>query len=68
MSRLSPAQGAVARLLGPLDGARIAGGCECCEAYQTVEPVAAGVWVNTIHHDEGCPVLVAYENKEGNHD
>ncbi len=51
---LSPAQDAMARLLGPLDGARMPGGCECCDAYQTVEPAAPGVWVNRVMHDDGC--------------
>lgn len=60
---LSPAQSAVAHLLGPLTGARIAGGCEECNAYQSVEAVMPGVWVNTIHHDDDCPVLLAYEAK-----
>lgn len=61
--RLSPAQDLVARLLGPLDGARIGGGCEVCDAYQTVEPASPGVWLNRVHHDEWCPVLDAYESR-----
>ena len=32
-------------ILGPLDGARILGGCDYCDAYQEVEPVRAGVWI-----------------------
>lgn len=62
-SRLSPAQTAVAQLLGPLDGARIPGGCEQCDAYQTVEPAGPGIWINTVHHDSWCPALVAYERE-----
>jgi hypothetical protein len=58
---LSPAQADVARLLGPLEGRRIPGGCDQCDAYQTVEPIEAGVWKTTVHHDDGCPVLAAYE-------
>ena len=59
--RLSPAQSAMAQLLGPLDGARIAGGCDVCDAYQTVEPASPGVWLIHVHHDNDCPVLAAYE-------
>lgn len=56
--RLSPAQDAVARVLGPLDGARLPGGCDDCDAFQTVDPGSvAGVWINRVHHDEWCPVL-----------
>lgn len=52
-----PHQDAIRDVLGPVDGAQIPGGCEFCEAYQTAEPAAAGVWVLTVHHDDGCPVL-----------
>lgn len=50
---------AVARVLGPLDGAQIAGGCEDCDAFQTVEPISSGVWSIVVHHDDGCPTLLA---------
>lgn len=46
-------------LLGPLDGARVPGGCDHCDAYQTVAPVEAGVWMLNVHHDEWCPWLAA---------
>lgn len=61
--QLSPAQSDTARLLGPLEGARITGGCDHCDAYQTVSPVAAGVWSIAIHHDDWCPVLAASERR-----
>jgi hypothetical protein len=54
---LSPQQTAVARALGPLDGARLPGGCDRCDAYQTVTPATAGVWAITVHHDDWCPVV-----------
>jgi hypothetical protein len=54
--RLSPVQTEVARVLGPLDGAQVPGGCECCDAYQTVHPQAHGVWVVAVHHDTWCPL------------
>lgn len=42
-------------LFGPLDGARIPGGCDHCNAYQTVTPVEAGMWNLRVHHDAWCP-------------
>ena len=59
--RLTPAQDAVARLLGPLDGGAIPGGCDTCEASQTVEPLAPGVWRLNISHEPTCPTLAAME-------
>lgn len=44
-------------MFGPLEGARVDGGCEHCDAYQTVEAVKAGVWRLTVHHDPGCKRL-----------
>lgn len=46
-------------ILGPLDGARIAGGCDYCEAYQTVQPIEAGAWSVSVMHDDDCPWLAA---------
>jgi hypothetical protein len=43
--------------LGALDGARLPGGCEECNAYQTVRPVEAGIWSITVHHDEDRRIL-----------
>lgn len=43
-------------MLGPLDGARIPGGCDHCDAYQKVEPTMRGVWQITVRHDDWCPV------------
>lgn len=59
--RLSRAQDELARVLGPLDGARVHGGCDTCDAWQTVAPTAPGVWTLTVHHDNDCPHLK--ENK-----
>jgi hypothetical protein len=56
-STLSPAQERILRTLGPLDGAEIPGGCDHCDAYQTVKPSGAGVWAITVHHDDWCPVV-----------
>ncbi len=46
-------------MLGPLDGARVPGGCDACDAYQTVKPITAGVWNIGVHHDHDCPWLAA---------
>lgn len=61
--RLSSAQAQVLRELGPLEGQRIAGGCEQCDAFQTVEAVEAGVWTLTVHHDPDCPFLAKREGR-----
>jgi hypothetical protein len=37
------------------DLGRIPGGCEDCDAYQTVEPTEPGVYKLTVHHDASCP-------------
>jgi hypothetical protein len=42
-------------LLAPLDGARIYGGCDDCDAYQTVTAESAGVWQIHVWHDDECP-------------
>jgi hypothetical protein len=56
---MSDPQDWVRRLLGPLDGARIPGGCDRCDAYQPVEATLAGVWKITVHHDDWCPWVAA---------
>jgi hypothetical protein len=42
-------------LLAALDGAHIPGGCDDCDAYQTLETEGSGVSVLTVHHDASCP-------------
>lgn len=59
--QLSPIQDDLARTFGPLDGARIPGGCEHCDAYQTVHPAHAGTWLIGVHHDDWCPQLARIE-------
>jgi hypothetical protein len=54
----------MANLLGPLDGAEIAGGCDDCDAYQTVRADSAGVWVFTVHHDDDCPTWLRMQGKD----
>lgn len=54
-----------ANVLGPRDGEKIPGGCPSCDAYQTFEPITAGVWSLLVHHDEGCPVLAEHDRRMG---
>lgn len=53
--RRPPPSTAFTDLFGPLDGAQIPGGCEHCDAYQTVTPIESGAWKMTVHHDDWCP-------------
>lgn len=53
----------VVNILGPLEGAEIPGGCDDCDAYQTVEAVQSGVWVLTVHHDDSCPTWMAIQRR-----
>ena len=57
--RRIPVQEALVDAFAPLEGAELPGGCDECGAHQTVEPIEAGAWRITVHHDEGCPVLEA---------
>jgi hypothetical protein len=50
-------QDPIREVLGPLDGGRIPGGCEECDAYQVPECLANRVWVIRVHHDDGCPLV-----------
>lgn len=50
-------------ILGPLDGAQIPGGCDTCPAYQTIDPLKAGIWQLTIHHDPNCPTLTRHTQR-----
>ena len=38
---------------------QIPGGCEQCDAFQTVSEVSPGVLSLTVHHDDWCPALRA---------
>lgn len=44
-------------LLEMLAGARTPGGCDHCDAYQTVDASQAPIFRVTVHHDEWCPVI-----------
>lgn len=46
-------------ILGSAAGARIAGGCDECDAYQVMadRPDDHGIWRLSIYHDDTCPAL-----------
>lgn len=56
-------RGELVNTLGALDGERIPGGCDSCDAFQTVEAERAGVWHLTVHHDPECPLLKAKQGR-----
>jgi len=45
-----------------LAGQRIAGGCDRCNAYQTMTK-EHGIHVIHVHHDDWCPFLARYEGR-----
>lgn len=54
----------VSDLIASMDGARLPGGCDCCNAYQTIRAHAFGsqnIHMITVHHDDWCPVLAAHQ-------
>jgi hypothetical protein len=53
----------LANVLGAADGAEIPGGCEHCDACQTVRAVSPGLWEVDVFHDNWCPVLAELEGK-----
>ena len=51
----------VKELITPLIGARVAGGCDACDAYQVVEQVEEGIYAFGIFHDDNCRTLALHE-------
>jgi hypothetical protein len=51
--------------LAQLVGQKIAGGCDDCDAYQTVEqdPQCSYLWTLHVHHDDTCPFYVSLLNR-----
>jgi hypothetical protein len=45
----------VHRVIADHEDKRTEGGCDQCNAYQTVEFAATGVWLLHVHHDDWCP-------------
>jgi hypothetical protein len=52
-------------LFASLDGARILGGCDHCDAYQEPWIDALGICHINIRHDDRCPFLQSVEAKRG---
>lgn len=52
--------------LAALDGARIPGGCDTCDAYQTIDATHAPLFTINVHHDEACQTWQAIQVTEGN--
>jgi hypothetical protein len=50
----------VESVFAALSGREILGGCDACDAYQTMSG-GDGVFMLTVHHDEGCPFLAQRE-------
>ena len=48
--------------LEALAGRRLPGGCDDCDAYQTLKRLPSDAWgsvyVLTVHHDDTCPFLI----------
>ena len=44
-------------LFSQAENVPIPGGCDRCDAYQTVETPEPGVHVLTVHHDDWCELL-----------
>jgi hypothetical protein len=62
-ARRTRARGRITNMFGALDGAEIPGGCDDCDAYQTVRPITAGGWSLTTHHDDWCPWWTTYRRR-----
>jgi hypothetical protein len=61
MSRDSDPQAAARAIFGPMDGARVEGGCDHCAAYQVPSQVSQGVWMLTVHHESTCPEWLRHQ-------
>ena len=48
-------------LFGQTQHRPIPGGCDACDAYQTIQVESPGVYVMNVHHDDLCPVLRSRE-------
>jgi hypothetical protein len=47
--------------LDGMTGRRLPGGCDDCNAYQTMTRAGGGLYLLTTHHDDTCPALAASE-------
>ena len=49
--------------LDSMTGHRIPGGCDDCDAYQTMTTEAEGLYELLVHHDVTCPFYRQLERK-----
>jgi hypothetical protein len=64
MSNRRPLRPDPTNMFRRLDGARIPGGCNHCDAYQVIASPAYGhpsITRVNVHHDDWCPVLARHE-------
>ena len=50
---------------GALAGRELPGGCDLCDAFQTLDEVEPAVWLLTVHHDADCPDYRARTGRRG---
>jgi hypothetical protein len=48
-------------LLDSFVGLEVDGGCDDCDAYQTIERIDVGVYVNHVFHDDTCPWWIRHQ-------
>jgi hypothetical protein len=60
-SGLAEQRNPVHDLLDSFIGLQVDGGCDDCTAYQTIERLSHGVYINRIHHDDTCPWWIRYQ-------
>ncbi|MGA8724138.1 MAG: hypothetical protein WB565_03800 [Acidimicrobiales bacterium] len=53
------------QVLGALAGQSLPGGCDDCNAEQTIAQISPGVWTMTVAHDDDCPFLRTQVGKAG---
>jgi hypothetical protein len=54
----------IASILAPLIGSEVPGGCDTCDAIQTVQRLDCGrVYRLTVAHDWSCPTLRAMRKR-----
>ena len=67
----------VSEMIAPFIGQQIPGGCDHCDAYQTVKPAGdyfadvagikydlEGCFVCSVHHDDWCPWWTHEQNRQ----
>lgn len=52
-------------VLDVMTGRRLPGGCDDCDAYQTVDEHTPGLYVLEVHHDATCPEYRAIVRQRG---